>query len=112
MFIDMTEINVWIALIGLVIMTLSLLLGIMHLRKTLKQSYESQLLLSKISKNQSKQIKILKKQLDRLEKGKPINEQLEKEKLELKKREQENKEKWKQVNTIFKTLKFLSEVDE
>ncbi len=108
----MVEINIWIAIIGLIIMVVSLIIALFSLRYNLKQSYKSQLLLTKITENQSKQIKILQKQVNRLEKGKPTNEQIEREKLELKRREQENKEKWKQVDAIFKTIKFFTELED
>ena len=108
----MVDINIWVALIGLFVTVISLIIGIISLRHSLKQSYKSQLLLRKITENQSKQIKILHKQVNRLEKGKPINEQIEREKLEIKRRGQENKEKWKQVDAIFKTIKFFADLED
>ena len=107
----MVDITISIATIGLIVTVVSLIIGIISLKHNLKQSYKSQLLLTKITENQSKQIKILQKQVNRLEKGKPINEQIEREKLELKRREQDNKEKWKQVDTIFKTIKFFTDLE-
>ena len=107
----MVDLTIWIAIVGLIVTVVSLIIGIISLRHTLKQSYKSQILLKEISKNQSKQIKILRKQVNRLEKGKPINEQIERENLELKRKEQENKEKWKQVDTIFKTIKLFADLE-
>lgn len=108
----MIDINIWIAIIALIVTVISLIIGIITLRHSLKQSYKSQSLLKKITENQSKQIRILKKHVKLLEKGKPKNEQIEKEKLEIKRKEQENKEKWKQVDTIFKTIKLFADLDD
>ena len=108
----MIDIAIWITIIGLIATVVSLIIGIISLRHSLKESYKSQILLKEISKNQSKQIKILQKQVNRLDKGKPINEQIEREKLEIKRREQENKEKWKQVDTIFKTIKMFANLED
>lgn len=107
----MIDTNIWIAIIGLIATVISLIIGILSYRHSLKQSYKSQLLLEDINKNQEKQIKILRRQVKRLEKGQPKNEQLEREKLELNRREQENKEKWKQVDTIFKTIKLFRDLE-
>jgi hypothetical protein len=106
----MLDLAIWIAIIGLIATVISLMIGIISLWYNLKQSYKSQEYLKQITKNQSKQISILKKQVKRLEKGHPKNEQLEREKLELKRKEQENKEKWKQVDAIFKTIKFFRDL--
>jgi len=108
----MIDIGIWIASIGLFVTVISLIVGIISLRHSLKQSFESHLLLKNIIKNKDKQIKILKRQVKRLEKGQPKNEQIEREKLELKRKEQENTEKWKQVDTIFKTIKLFADLEE
>ena len=108
----MIDIGIWIALIGLIVTVAGLIIGIISYRYSLKQSYKSQSLLKDIIKNQEKEIKILRRQVKRLDKGKPKNEQLEREKLELKRREQENKEKWKQVDTIFKTIKLFVNLED
>ena len=108
----MIELSIWIAIVGLVVMVISLIIGLVSLRHNLKQSYKSQLLLTKITENQSKQIKILQKQVGRLDKGGTNKELFEREKLELKRREQENKEKWKQVAAIFKTIKLFADLDD
>ena len=100
----MIDLAIWITILGVIATYISLIIGILSYR-------HNQLLLKDINKNQEKQIKILKRQVKRLVKGQPKNEQIEREKLELKRKEQENKEKWKQVDAIFKTIKFFKDFE-
>ena len=100
----MTDLIGWIAII---IGFASLIVGIFTLGYQLQQSLKSQKYLSDIAKNQSKQIKILKKQVERMSKNMPENTQLQREKLELKKREQEAKENWKKFDAIIKTIRLF-----
>ena len=104
----MTDLTSWIAII---IGFAGLVVGVFTLSHQLKQSIKSQKYLSEIIENQSKQIKILKKQVGRLSKGLPDTTLLEKERLELRRREQENKEKWAQYNAFIKTIKFLTDLN-
>jgi len=104
----MADLTSWVAII---IGFAGLIVGVFTLSHQLKQSIKSQKYLSEIIENQSKQIKILKKQVSRLSKGLPDKILLEKERIELKRREQENKEKWKQYNAFIKTVKFLTNLN-
>ena len=106
------ELGIWITIAGLIIGIVSLIIMVISLRHDIKQSLKSQKYLSDIVKNQRKQIKIYQKQVERMSKVAPDKRILDREKLELKRREQENKEKWKQVDAIFKTIKLFADLED
>ena len=106
----MTDSGVWIAIVSLFVGLAGLLVGLLSLRHA-NMSLKGQGYLADLSKNQGKQIKIIKKQLERMNKAMPEKIILEREKLEQKKGEQDNKEKWKQYNAFIKTIKFLTNLN-
>ena len=105
----MVESSVLISIVSFFVGFASLLVGALSLRYAIK-SLKGQKYLADLSENQEKQIGIVKKQINRMNKITPEKIILEREKIELKKREQETKEKRQQLNAFYKTIKFFKDL--
>lgn len=101
----MSEMEIWIALIGLIVTVITLLISIIKLWLDLKKSKETQKVLSEM-------MNLYRKEVELLQRGLPEQIAIQRERLALEKEIHEAKEKWKQLEALGKIAKFVVENSE